>query len=355
MKYAPVIIPTLCRSQHFMRLMESLKRNAWARHTEIYVGLDYPPAERYREGWEAIGRYLEETDLSAFKAVHVLRRERNMGALANTRRLMDEVAREHDRWITLADDLDVSPCFLEYIDRCMERYDDDPQVVAVCGYSYPVPWDVSEGATCLLQSLNAAEWGTGYWVGKTRGIMEHMRSGASARALPQVLRERLYERMIDPCRREYFDDACSPWMKSRSMVRRFTDIGMRCYLAVTGRCAVTPVVSKVRNHGFDGTGVYCGAVTAVPGGDTAGTYDYGHQPIDEAAAFALVEDTKRSAAENFRRLNAFDGRSPHDMRHTRRMIWLAEHTGRATATAYSLALFLTRLPAKVWRKVGRRK
>ena len=50
-KYAPVRISTLCRSAHFIRLIESLKRNMWAKYTEVYVGLDYPPNEKYLKGW----------------------------------------------------------------------------------------------------------------------------------------------------------------------------------------------------------------------------------------------------------------------------------------------------------------
>lgn len=353
MKYAPVIIPTLCRSRHFIRLMESLKRNPWARYTEVYVGLDFPSQPRHRVGWEEIGRYLAESDLSAFKAVHVSRRASNAGVLGNTRLLREEATRGHDRWIVLADDLEVAPCFLEYIDRCMERYDDAPEVVAVCGYTYPVRWDVSPGATCLLQSLNAAEWGTGYWVGKSERVQEYMSRREGVRALPRVLAQRLWERMIDPCRREYFTDVCSPWLRGRSMVNRFTDIGLRCYLAVTGARAVSPVVSKVRNHGFDGSGEYCGVVDATLRGDTAGTYDYAHQPLDTAETFALVEDTRQSDDENFRRLNRFDGRTRHEMRHTRRMIWLCRHTGLWGAEAYSLALFMCVLPGKVWRKIRR--
>ena len=39
---APVIIPTLCRYDHFKRLMESLNKCTWADKTDVYIGLDYP-------------------------------------------------------------------------------------------------------------------------------------------------------------------------------------------------------------------------------------------------------------------------------------------------------------------------
>lgn len=40
--FAPVIIPTLCRYEHFKECLESLSRCTWAEKTEVYIGLDYP-------------------------------------------------------------------------------------------------------------------------------------------------------------------------------------------------------------------------------------------------------------------------------------------------------------------------
>ena len=47
MIYAPILIPTLCRAEHFIRCVESLKNNSWAKYTDVFIGLDYPPTEKY--------------------------------------------------------------------------------------------------------------------------------------------------------------------------------------------------------------------------------------------------------------------------------------------------------------------
>ena len=41
--YAPVIIPTLSRFEHFKRCWESLENCTGADKTEVFVALDYPP------------------------------------------------------------------------------------------------------------------------------------------------------------------------------------------------------------------------------------------------------------------------------------------------------------------------
>ena len=66
-KFAPVIIPTLSRYEHFRKCFESLEKCTYAEETDVYVGLDYPPSEKYIEGWKKIDRYLQEKEKSRGK------------------------------------------------------------------------------------------------------------------------------------------------------------------------------------------------------------------------------------------------------------------------------------------------
>ena len=74
MKYAPIIIPTLCRFEHFQRLIESLKCNSWAKYTDVYVGIDYPPIQRYRQGWQRICDYVDNGNFDEFASFNVVKR-----------------------------------------------------------------------------------------------------------------------------------------------------------------------------------------------------------------------------------------------------------------------------------------
>lgn len=120
MVYAPVIIPTLCRDKHFIRCMESLRRNPWAKYTEVYVGLDYPAKEEHWAGYKVIDEYLNGS-FPEFREVHVFRREKNVGAAGNSNMLRAEVYKKFDRYIYLEDDLEASPNFLEYIDKSLKE------------------------------------------------------------------------------------------------------------------------------------------------------------------------------------------------------------------------------------------
>ena len=58
-KYAPVIIPTLCRYKHLISLLQSLSNCRLADKTEVYVGLDYPSKPSHEIGHKKILDYLE--------------------------------------------------------------------------------------------------------------------------------------------------------------------------------------------------------------------------------------------------------------------------------------------------------
>ena len=56
--YAPVVIPTLCRFEHFKRCVDSLSRCIHANQTELIIGLDYPHKESHVESHSKILDYL---------------------------------------------------------------------------------------------------------------------------------------------------------------------------------------------------------------------------------------------------------------------------------------------------------
>ena len=103
MKYAPIIIPTLNRKQHLMRCLNSLAANTGAEHTEVFISVDFPPAERYRQGYQEVKEYLDKGDFSAFKAVHVIYQQENLGAKDNCTYLIQMIGKTFDRYIFTED------------------------------------------------------------------------------------------------------------------------------------------------------------------------------------------------------------------------------------------------------------
>lgn len=165
MKYAPVIIPVLCRYEHFTKCIKSLKNNGkdWTKYTDIYIGLDYPAKESHVKGYKKIVNYLENNDFSVFHSFCVIKRKQNLGPIINEQKLIDEVLIKHDRFIRTDDDTVFSPCFLEYMNKALDKYENDNSIVAVTGYSYPCNYIYSTGSTIIKENFFCPMWGTGFW------------------------------------------------------------------------------------------------------------------------------------------------------------------------------------------------
>lgn len=331
---APIIIPTLCRYEHFVRLVESLKRNSWAKYTPLYVNVDYPPAEKYVDGWKAIRKYLQNSDFSCFAEINVFYQEKNLGSIVSVDFLREQVWKKYDRWIYTDDDIEFSPNFLEFINKCLDFYEDDEDVVAVSGYSYPIQWKVSEGATCLKQNINCSMWGTGFWKKKYDELSDKISKGDHFKQLNRVIKESLYKKMLDVSQMEYINRACSPLrFMHTGYSTRCCDYVMRYCLPIYGKYVISPVVSKSRNFGFDGSGVCCQNVIDTDG-NTAAEYNYKKQPIDKHLEFELIPDTLYDFAYNRNILNKFDNRTKEQLDLTRKYINLCKRHGILIARLY---------------------
>lgn len=100
-KYVPVLIPTLNRYKHFKRCLESLERCSGAEHTDVFIGLDYPPSDKYVDGWKLIDEYLSEKERGhGFNNLTVIRRYFNCGVgnpSSNGNLLLQEIHQNYDK------------------------------------------------------------------------------------------------------------------------------------------------------------------------------------------------------------------------------------------------------------------
>ncbi len=312
MIYAPVIIPTMCRSEHLIRCVESLRKNSWADKTDVYIGLDYPTQESQRKGYNIIKQYLEG-EFSEFHSLTVFIRKKNLGASRNTRALMKACAKEHDRYLYVEDDLELSPNYLQYMDEALMAYENDDSVVGIAGYSYPLSWAAAPGCTVVKQNFNASAWGRGFWFKKRNKLMRFLRPNGLSRQFPRAYHSGKFEQMIDFAVKDYVTLTKNGWSSRRGFLNSTTDVAMRIYLAVCRRYYIMPLTSKVRNHGYDGSGLYCQRIEGKTDSSHVDGYAFSQQPIDTDTDFTLVEDTRFPMEENRELLNRFDAVPQEEM------------------------------------------
>lgn len=239
--YAPVIIPTLCRYEHFKRCVESLSQCTHAEKTELYIGLDYPLNDSHWEGYRKIKNYIPS--INGFLKVVLVERDKNYGARKNSMSLYEMVIESHESVIFTEDDNYFSPNFLDYINKGLTKYKDNNNVISISGYNFPI--DMAGYPYNVYFSYQYSAWGTGWWAEKNRRLYatDERQQVLSILNSPIKLwkiwkkEPRLVRALINCVKKDIYGDTL---YATRSIL--------------DGWVSVFPTVSKVRNYGQDGSG-----------------------------------------------------------------------------------------------------
>lgn len=245
MNYYPVLIPTLCRYEHFKRCVESLSRCTHADKTELVIGLDYPLNAGHEEGWKKICDYVPT--IKGFRKVTCFRHDKNMGAGPNAGCLINYVREHYDAWIFSEDDNEFSPCFLDYMNKALDMYWDEPRVASVSGYLHLDFVGISTSGVVFTEDNNA--WGLGVWKHKETNALD-MTFFHSIWQSPLRF-WLLYFRC--PAIGSMFAAMMYKQTKWGDVMRTVRNIKLGIY-------QVRPYKSLVRNWGYDGSGLHCGDV-----------------------------------------------------------------------------------------------
>lgn len=258
--YAPVIIPTLCRYEHLVRCVESLRKCTGASETDLYIGLDYPANQKHWDGYNKICEYLPT--VTGFKNLFIIKREENFGVLRNPRDLIARVKEKYDRYIFSEDDNEFAPNFLEYMNHGLNTYKDDTNVIAICGFADPfVSYDcMKDYQYNHYPMIGYNAWGVGIWFDKKPVLIPCDDILFSTRLFFKAYR--LKEGMA------------LHRMFARRRRHATNDLEWRVYCALNHKYCIFPSVSKVRNWGFDGSGHNCSSLKK-----------YSKQVIDTSTTF----------------------------------------------------------------------
>lgn len=242
--YAPIIIPTLNRYEHLKRCVESLANNTDADKTELVIGLDYPPAEKYVEGYNKIKEYLPT--ITGFAKVTILDTPKNIGEVNNVIRLQDYVrSKGYDAFICTEDDNVFSPNYIQYSNWGLRTFKDDKSISYICGYKRV---DVSWLKNNVYKYPRVNAWGVATWF----DIIDKERSFHDLTVLKAIV-DKMPLRII-------FSTELKPAISILRMLKSCTIYGdaIPSLFPKEERFCLFPRVSMVRNEGFDGSGVHNG-------------------------------------------------------------------------------------------------
>jgi hypothetical protein len=247
--FAPVLIGTCNRLNHFKALVESLQACYWAEETQLYIAIDAPYAEEVREVNQEIRNYTKA--IAGFAKVHIIDRPNNFGPVENFEQAMNDIFQLHTTLILLEDDNIVARNFLVYMNKALRAFEHEPKCFAICGYNFTSEPIEEPSITDVYASRGFQAWGIGYWKRK------YKRQVLSVPNKPEKW-------FLNP-----FNLAASyqstpflfaMYIGSFLQGRYFSDVLSMITVQKNDYFAILPRVSKVINRGFDGSGVHCPAM-----------------------------------------------------------------------------------------------
>lgn len=254
--YAPVIIPTLNRINHLKRCLNSLNENSLANKTEIYISVDFPTDSKYIEGYHEVVKFLKNMPNYNFKNINIYFQEKNLGPFRNIDFLKEKISDKYDRYILTEDDNEFSKNFLSYINSTLKYFDDNPNVLAVCGFK-DTNWIFEKNNNIAFSKLYSA-YGIGIYMNKEKKVKDEATKfllnpkNWSIKNLFSLFRKnrKLFNIFILDI---LLKDHGLFWMDSNKL--NVCDTVYSIYMHLSDYCVVVPIKAKSRTWGNDGSGV----------------------------------------------------------------------------------------------------
>ena len=242
--YAPIVLFAFNRLEPLKRSVASLAGNSEAADTDLIVFVDGPRRDKEGEAEkvEAVRAYVK--NISGFKSLTCHFSEANKKLGPSIIAGVTEVMNQYGRAIVIEDDLIASRNFLAYMNQGLDRYEQDKKVWSISGFGLKVRAPKSYEADAYF-CPRSSSWGWATW--KDRW----MKCDWELKDWDAVVRNgKAFNR--------WGGSDCfgmlNGWHEGRnqSWAIRF------CYNQfVNEALSLFPMVSKIDNEGFDGSGTNC--------------------------------------------------------------------------------------------------
>jgi len=243
-RLAPLVVFAFNRIEPLKRCISSLLKNDEAENTDLFVFVDGPRINRVEDkvNIEAVRQYVKE--IRGFKSLSYRFSENNKGLGPSIIEGVSEVISRHGMAIVVEDDLILTPNFLSFMNKGLERFENEKKVFSVCGYTNKVriPKNYTEDAYFCVRS---SSWGWATWRDRWEQVDWDLLEWEKHR----LNKYKFCKWGGSDCWKMLND-----WHtgKNQSWAIRF------CYSQfLNDTVSLFPITSKVANEGFDGNGTNC--------------------------------------------------------------------------------------------------
>lgn len=241
---APIILFAFNRPDALKNTIQSLLQNEEARESDLYIFVDGPRANK--EGEEEKVKEVQEyvKSIDGFKSLQYTFSEKNKGLGNSIIAGVSQIISQYGKVIVLEDDLVCSKNFLSFMNQGLDLYEAEPKIYSVCAYTdkVKVPTTYAYDAYVCTRS---GSWGWGTWKNRWENIDWELKDWKAVSS---------HRRKFNQWGGSDCFKMLNDWRtgKNNSWAIRFC---FNQYL--NDKLSVFPIISKIGNLGFDGSGTNC--------------------------------------------------------------------------------------------------
>lgn len=158
---APIIIFAYNRADHLKKTIDYLKANEGASDSICYIFSDGPKNKTAESNVNEVREYIRSIQYSSFKKVICVESSNNKGLARSIIEGVSLVLSSHGKAIVVEDDVLTSKCFLKFMNKALDYYQNNNRVWSIGGYTVPLdlpndyPYEV-----IATQRCSSYCWGT---------------------------------------------------------------------------------------------------------------------------------------------------------------------------------------------------
>ena len=242
MIYAPIALFVYKRPEHTRQTLESLMQCPEFADSPLYVFCDGAKKEKDQE---KVMQTREVVRSLVGAKAEIIESSTNRGLANSIISGVTKLCDEYERVVVVEDDLVVTPQFLGFLNAALEKYQNEPSVMHVTGYMYPILELKNRTDALFLPFISS--WGWGTWR-RAWNYLDIQANGWEILKKDKDLRHRFN---LDGSY-DFFD------MLQMQINGEIDSWAIRWYWSIFQRkgYAVYPPISHVSNIGFDSSGTH---------------------------------------------------------------------------------------------------
>ncbi len=158
MQLAPIAFFAYKRPEHTLKALTALSECTFAPESILYIFCDGPKNPEDNINVEKVREVASSNKWCG--DVKILAKDNNAGLAKSVIDGVSRLCEEFGRVIVIEDDLIVAKGFLDYMNRALNMYSENPQIMQISGHRFPFIRENDNGRAFFMPVINSWGWAT---------------------------------------------------------------------------------------------------------------------------------------------------------------------------------------------------